>query len=461
MAMENLVFRLTVLALGMAVPWMAQAQTRIEIEHLPAEQAARQFRFHHIPPPARNDAAASAKLEIVSGRLDPNSGGLSCLNDGRLPADEDVPGANFFFAQGTQGGRVLVDLTRPVRIHAVHIYSWHPAWRGPQVYEVYVSDGASPGFQARPPREVDPAQAGWRLLARIDTRPKAGTQPGGQHAVRISAVQGDLGTYRYLLLEVFRTEDRDLFGHTFFSEMDVWEADAPPPEPCPVPTGGLREILISDGRYRAMVDTSASPEFAEWVEQKVVPMIQTWYPKLVEMLPSQGFEAPTRFSVVFDPAMQGVAATSGTRIRCASAWFRQNLKGEALGALFHEMVHVVQQYGRAPRQPGASRAPGWLTEGITDYLRFYVFEPETKGAEITARNLARARYDGSYRITANFLNWVSGQHGKDFVPKLNAIIREGRYSEQTWKDLTGKTVEELGDLWRKDLEKRRGASAGS
>ncbi|MCX8157559.1 MAG: basic secretory family protein [Verrucomicrobiae bacterium] len=446
-------------ALAVAVPLAVQAQVRIDVEHLEAGQATRQFRFQQVPPPARNDAGAGAKMEVVSGRVDPNSGGVACLNDGRLPSDEDVPGANFFFAAGTDGGRLLVDLTRPVRLQALCTYSWHPEWRGPQVYEVYVSDGASAGFQARPARGVDPTQVGWRLLARVDTRPRQG-QPGGQHAVRIAAVEGDLGTYRYLLWEVARTEDRDAFGNTFFSELDVWDAEAPAPEPCPVPTGGLREIVIAGGRYRATVDTSASPEFEEWVEQKVAPMIETWYPRLVEMLPSQGFEAPARFSIVFDPAMQGVAATGGTRIRCASGWFRQNLKGEALGALFHEMVHVVQQYGRAPRQPGATRAPGWLTEGITDYLRFFIFEPETKGAEITARNLARARYDGSYRITANFLNWVSSQHGKDFVPKLNAIIREGRYSEQTWKDLTGKGVEELGELWRKDLEKRLGVTAG-
>lgn len=448
-----------VTGLALAAQMAALAQTRIEVEHLPVDQGSRAFRFSGLPQPARNDAAAAAKVELLSGRVDPNSGGLSCLNDGRLPADEDAPAANFFFAAGSEGGRLWMDLTRTVRMQAVLTYSWHPGWRAPQVFDVYVSDGAAPDFQARPARGSDPTQAGWRLLARVDTRPRQG-EPGGQYAVRISAVEGDLGAFRYVLLDVFRTEDRDAFGHTFFSEVDVWEAGAPPPEPCAPPTGGIQEIVIADGRYRATVDTSASPEFKAWVEQKVAPMIQTWYPRLVEMLPSQGFEAPARFSIVFDPAMQGVAATGGTRIRCASGWFRQNLKGEALGALFHEMVHVVQQYGRAPRRPGATRPPGWLTEGITDYLRFFIFEPETKGAEITARNFSRARYDGSYRVTANFLNWVSAQHGQDFVPKLNALIREGRYSEQTWKDLTGKSVEELGELWRKDLAKKMGLPTG-
>jgi hypothetical protein len=198
------------------------------------------------------------------------------------------------------------------------------------------------------------------------------------------------------------------------------------------------------------------PEFNEWVQQQIVPMIQEWYPKLVKMLPSEGFEAPARFSIVFVRDMPGVADTSGTRIRCAGNWFRQNLRGEAKGALFHEMVHVVQQYGRAPRAAGATRPPVWLTEGITDYIRFYLFEPEIKGAEITARGLARARYDGSYRVTGNFLHWLSEKHGQDLVPKLSAIIREGKYNDDTWKQLAGDSAPDLGAAWKKELEKRLG-----
>jgi hypothetical protein len=177
------------------------------------------------------------------------------------------------------------------------------------------------------------------------------------------------------------------------------------------------------------------------------------------LLPSEGFEAPTKVGILFSKNMQGVAATSGTRIRCAARWMRQNLKGEARGAIFHELVHVVQQYGRAPRSPEATRVPGWLTEGLTDYLRFYLYEPQTRGAEITKRGLARARYDASYRVTANFLNWVCGKHGQDFVPKLNAAIREGKYNEETWKRLTGRTVQELGAEWKAELEKKLGAAA--
>jgi hypothetical protein len=124
------------------------------------------------------------------------------------------------------------------------------------------------------------------------------------------------------------------------------------------------------------------------------------------------------------------------------------------------MVHVVQNYGRARRtNPNATRAPGWLTEGIPDYIRFYNYEPQTRGAEISRRRLETAKYDGSYRVTGNFLNWVTQTYDKDLVLKLNAAIREGNYSEDLWKEYTKHTLQELGDEWKKDLEKKLNTEA--
>ena len=133
----------------------------------------------------------------------------------------------------------------------------------------------------------------------------------------------------------------------------------------------------------------------------------------------------------------------------------------AVGAVFHEIVHVVQQYGRARRaNPNATRTPGWLQEGIPDYIRWFIYEPRTHGAEITNRNLARAKYDASYRISANFLNWAVLKYDKELVQKLNASLRQGKYLDDQWKDYTGHTVQELGDEWRAEIEKKLG-SAGA
>ena len=151
------------------------------------------------------------------------------------------------------------------------------------------------------------------------------------------------------------------------------------------------------------------------------------------------------------------ASAGGGFINCNPTWFRKELKREALGSVVHEMVHVVQSYGRR-RSADGQRMPSWLVEGIPDYIRWFLYEPQTKGAEITERNLARAKHDASYRITGNFLNWVTQKYDTNIVQKLNAAGRVGRYSDEIWKQSTGKTEQELGAEWRKSHEERLAAS---
>jgi hypothetical protein len=104
--------------------------------------------------------------------------------------------------------------------------------------------------------------------------------------------------------------------------------------------------------------------------------------------------------------------------------------------MVHETVHIQQRY--------KGRNPGWLVEGIADYIRFFKYEP----GKIGKFNKAKAKYNGSYRVTARFLAFVTDKYDKELVKKLNRAMREGAYQEETWKDITGKTVQELGEEWR-------------
>jgi hypothetical protein len=437
----------------LALAAVSHAEIRTVAEHHATENATPDFKFKTVPLPSQSDAATAAKFTIVDGRRDTNGGDVDKLNDGLVPSDEDQPSESFFFAAGSEGGRLLVDLGSTTDIKQVNTYSWHPGTRGPQVYALYASDGSADGFNAQPKKGTDPQQCGWKLVAKVDTRPKEG-EGGGQHGVSISDSSGTIGKYRYLLLDVSRTEATDSFGNTFYSEIDVDDgqprkvAAKPQPEP-------RREIVEADGgTYQITIDTTETPDLTEWAHKELAPAVQQWYPKIVKMLPSEGYEAPRKVAITFSANMRGVAATGGTRVQCAAGWFRQNLKGEAKGAIVHELVHVVQQYGRARRtNPNATQTPGWLVEGIADYIRWFLYEPETRGAEITGRSIARARYDASYRVSGNFLNWVTKTYDKEIVGKLNAAAREGKYSEALWKECTGHTVAELGDEWKASLEK--------
>jgi hypothetical protein len=274
--------------------------------------------------------------------------------------------------------------------------------------------------------------------------------------VSISDTLPSLGEYRYLLFDIESAKARDPQANTFFSEIDVVDANGPAPEGV---TGKIVKTYPSpDGRYKYVVDATIAPDLAPWVEKELMPVVLEWYPKMVAMLPSDGYTAPENVVLEFRDDMGGTPAyAAGSKLSMSAPWFRSQLKGEARGSVIHELVHIIQNYWRArATNPNPSPTPGWITEGIPDYVRWFIYEPQSKGAEITRGNIARSKYDDSYRTSASFLNWVVETHDKEFIRKLNAAAREGKYSEQIWKDSTGKSVEELGQDWKAANAKRLG-----
>lgn len=207
---------LTMLAIAAA----ARADVTIVVDRNMGDNATPQFRFARVPPPSRDDAATTAKIDLIAGRIDRNSPGLTAVNDGRAPGDWDEPASNLFFAPGSWGGRFRIDLGSVIPIAQINSYSWHPDSRAAQLYKVYGSDASDPSFNPAPESKIDPAAAGWKLIAFVDTRPKEG-ETGGQYGVSIRDTSGTLGRYRYLLFDVFETEGDDDWSNTFYSEIDV------------------------------------------------------------------------------------------------------------------------------------------------------------------------------------------------------------------------------------------------
>jgi hypothetical protein len=431
------------------------AEIKVVVEHNDNEHAVAGFKFKNVPAPSKSDAATKAKLTIVDGERDDNGGGLDKLNDGKVPTEADEPAENFFFNAGTEGGRILADLGSVLDLKQVNTYSWHPNTRGPQVYKLYASEGKTEDFNPQPKRGTEPEKCGWKLLARVDTRSTQG-EGGGQYGVSIADPEGTLGEYRYLLFDISRTEADDDFGNTFYSELDVIDKDgtADAPEAAASPF----MIRSPDGYCEISIDTSGAPDLKEWAEQKLGPVLAEWYPKIVAMLPSEGYSAPKRFSVTIKPG-NGVAATGGTRVTANSTWLKGELKGEAVGALVHEEVHVVQQYRGRRGNPDFKPAPGWLVEGIPDYIRWFLYEPQSHGADVawlrTRRNVS-LKYDARYRVTANFLNYVVEHYDpkKELITKLNAACRQGQYTDDLWQDCTGQPLLALNDEWKTATEKQ-------
>jgi hypothetical protein len=150
-----------------------------------------------------------------------------------------------------------------------------------------------------------------------------------------------------------------------------------------------------------VIDVSEVPQHQEWAD-KAAKLAKEWYPKLVTMLPSDGYKPPTKITMQYKKDMKGVAHTINDRIVIASDWITKH--PEDIGMVHHELVHVVQQY----RKP--NRGAGWLVEGIADYLRWYVYEPTAMKPEELRRAQyvpEKAKFNDSYRTTASFLNYVA------------------------------------------------------
>ncbi|MES2596869.1 MAG: basic secretory protein-like protein [Verrucomicrobiota bacterium] len=196
-------------------------------------------------------------------------------------------------------------------------------------------------------------------------------------------------------------------------------------------------VKISAGEATALVDTNDTPDLKDW-GSKAGTLCVEWFPKISKLLPSEGFTAPNQVTIYFDPKMKGVAHALGGKITISAAFVRGHQ--DDWGMVVHELTHVVQAY-----PPGG---PGWLVEGIADYIRIVHFEPQAPRPKIDP---AKASYKDAYKTTAMFLEWIEKQHGADFVVKMNAALRQGKYQDALWSELTGKNVDELWSAFVKTL----------
>ena len=104
-------------------------------------------------------------------------------------------------------------------------------------------------------------------------------------------------------------------------------------------------------------------------------------------------------------------------------------------------MHIVQSYGD-------SNAPSWITEGIADYVRAVYGINNVRGKWTMPDLTEEHNYDNSYRITARFFIWITQHYAAEFITKLDEQIRQKKYTDNSWKELTGKTLTELWEEYK-------------
>lgn len=195
-----------------------------------------------------------------------------------------------------------------------------------------------------------------------------------------------------------------------------------------------KEYLAKDSIARkgwTLIFINKDPSFNPEIATKLKETFFTVYPALVKR-----FNKKSADKVVFviDPEYKGVAATSNDKVVFNPLWFKDH-PGD-IDVVTHEVMHIVQAYGNTP-------GPGWLTEGIADYVRYrYGVDPEGSNWKLPEVKQGQ-HYTNSYRITARFLVWMEQHKDKKIVDRLDVIMRNHTYQDRTWEELSGKTIDEL------------------
>jgi hypothetical protein len=185
------------------------------------------------------------------------------------------------------------------------------------------------------------------------------------------------------------------------------------------------------------LDASEVVELKPWGE-KAQKLLIEWHPRLCNLLGSNGFVAPRQVEIRLRKSNEGVAGTANGRIEVSSHWIEKH--PEDIGLVVHELAHVIQSYPNPD--------PGWLTEGIADYIRWGIYE----GKPLTWFPLSDKPqgYRASYQVTGGFLLWLEQDRAPGIVHRLNTAMRHSAYDKEIFKTQTGLTLDELWDAYVKE-----------
>lgn len=195
----------------------------------------------------------------------------------------------------------------------------------------------------------------------------------------------------------------------------------------------------SEPNLRVDLDVTEVPEHAAW-GRHAKQLIEEWTPRIHNLLLCQGAKLPESIALKIEKTDKGIAATSGARIVVSSHWIDEH--PDDIGLVLHELVHVIQAY-----PPGG---PGWVTEGVADYLRWGIFE----GKELSwfPRPKGPQGYRRSYQVAGGFLLWLEAGKAPGIVRQLNAAMRQGNYNDDIFRKATLQSLDELWDEYVSDVK---------
>lgn len=189
-----------------------------------------------------------------------------------------------------------------------------------------------------------------------------------------------------------------------------------------------------DGYVLVFTDT------ADAMDQVVVDrMVETFFAVYSRLVDRFNPDASRQVTFVIEPGLGGIAGAGGDHIFFNPAYFAAH--PEDTDVVVHEAMHVVQAYGDQP-------VPGWLVEGIADYVRHHYGVNDAVGGWRLPDYAADQELAQGYRSAGRFLVWLEQQGHAGVVEALDARARAGAYTPEVWAELTGQSLEALWDEYR-------------
>ncbi|GAA5829801.1 hypothetical protein JCM11251_007883 [Rhodosporidiobolus azoricus] len=242
---------------------------------------------------------------------------------------------------------------------------------------------------------------------------------------------------------------------------------APTPPSHSVPPIHLRVLDVSHpGTELFFLATSTPGEALRTAAQRV---LSTLYPSDLTSSSSSSpaTPPPVRSVTLHLRAFDGVAHTCGSdldndhkELHLSSSYLASvamncggkldDIKHEIEGVLVHELVHAFQWDGKGT-------VPGGVIEGIADWVRDQVGLGALHWRENPQED---DKWDAGYSTTAYFLRWLAS-HFKNphLAPQLNLAMRNHKWDggEHLKKLCNGKDIEELWEIYRKEVKKKEDA----
>lgn len=157
------------------------------------------------------------------------------------------------------------------------------------------------------------------------------------------------------------------------------------------------------------------------------------YPKLIQRF---GSPVPQQVTLTVYSSTDGtIAGTAGNHVYINAVY--QNANPDDLGWFTHELTHVAQSYS-------GGDVPGWFTEGLADYGRYYYAPPGANPSWwlIPGPPASSDSYTTGSGPAARFLIWLQQHKSSTIVDQLNHAAQTQQPFATVFQQVAGETVDQ-------------------